>query len=330
MVITIACPSCSASFPVDPNKIPEAGVNARCSSCGHIFRVERPAPAHAEAPTVDEPAFTASIPEPEPEPEPGPDASFGDGSSTATDEGIVDAPDEWVIETEDPIQSGELEVAPMGEMDDPVAGGTSSFFGSPTQIDEVPPVEDEVDDLPTFGYQSEDAAASFSETADADGDDLPSFGEAPAEDLPSFSAQPEPEAVDDLPSFADETADDLPSFSTEPAEDLPAFGGGVVEEAPAPEPPAAPVAAFMFGKRDPKEKARRLARVLVSDMISYNAQRHVDARARGTIKEDFEDEINKSWKEYVDQVGPEMAEGEGQDFWRDALNDVLTKGESLF
>ncbi|MDA0313060.1 MAG: hypothetical protein O2992_13205 [Gemmatimonadetes bacterium] len=144
--------------------------------------------------------------------------------------------------------------------------------------------------------------------------------------MPSFAD----ETADDLPSFAAEPDDDLPSFSTEPAEDLPAFGGGVVEEAPAPEPPAAPVAAFMFGKRDPKEKARRLARVLVSDMISYNAQRHVDARARGTIKEDFEDEINKSWKEYVDQVGPEMAEGEGQDFWRDALNDVLTKGESLF
>ena len=44
MVITVTCPSCSSAFPVDPAKIPEGGVNARCSSCGDIFRVEKPAP----------------------------------------------------------------------------------------------------------------------------------------------------------------------------------------------------------------------------------------------------------------------------------------------
>ena len=42
MVITIQCPTCAASFPVDTDKIPEAGVNARCSDCAGIFRVERP------------------------------------------------------------------------------------------------------------------------------------------------------------------------------------------------------------------------------------------------------------------------------------------------
>ncbi|NIY11316.1 MAG: hypothetical protein GWN02_24945, partial [Gemmatimonadetes bacterium] len=42
MVITVTCPSCSSSFPVDPAKIPEGGVNARCTICGDVFRVERP------------------------------------------------------------------------------------------------------------------------------------------------------------------------------------------------------------------------------------------------------------------------------------------------
>jgi len=53
MVITITCPSCSASFPVDPAKIPEAGVSVRCSSCGDVFRVERPAEPEP-LPTLDD------------------------------------------------------------------------------------------------------------------------------------------------------------------------------------------------------------------------------------------------------------------------------------
>jgi predicted Zn finger-like uncharacterized protein len=51
MLSEIECPACSATFPVDPNKIPESGVNARCSSCGHVIRVERPKPVE-EAPGV--------------------------------------------------------------------------------------------------------------------------------------------------------------------------------------------------------------------------------------------------------------------------------------
>jgi hypothetical protein len=99
--------------------------------------------------------------------------------------------------------------------------------------------------------------------------------------------------------------------------------------APATEAPAAG-GTFRFGKRDPTDKAKRLARVLVSDMIMYNAERHRNALENGTLTKDFEDEIDKSWKEFVEQVGPEVADGPGRDFWRDALNDILAKGERVF
>ena len=85
---------------------------------------------------------------------------------------------------------------------------------------------------------------------------------------------------------------------------------------------------FQFGRRDPHDKARRLARVLVSDMITYNPERHVEARRNGSIRTDFEEEIEKSWAEYVEQIGPEIAES--TDYWRDALNEILAEGESLF
>jgi hypothetical protein len=65
-------------------------------------------------------------------------------------------------------------------------------------------------------------------------------------------------------------------------------------------------------------------------MIMYNAERHRNALENGTLAQDFEDEIDKSWKEYVEQVGAEIADGEGREFWREALNDILAKGDEVF
>jgi hypothetical protein len=63
-------------------------------------------------------------------------------------------------------------------------------------------------------------------------------------------------------------------------------------------------------------------------MITYNPDRHARALEAGTIAEDFDDEIKKSWAEYVDQVGQEMAEG--TTFFTDALNEILAGGTPTF
>jgi len=214
MVITVTCPSCSSSFPVDPAKVPPKGVNARCSTCGDVFRVEKPAEDVAPAAVVHEP-----------EPLPPPRIPFEE-------------------EVEEP--------APAFEAPAPVEESASL-----DDVEVVPP---------------------------------PSVPEPPA------AAAPPPPPSEPEPTQA----------------------------------PAAGDAGFRFGKRDPTDKAKRLARVLVSDMIMYNADRHVTALENGTLTQDFEEEIDKSWKEFVEQVGPEIADGPGRGFWTDALNDVLAKGEQLF
>jgi predicted Zn finger-like uncharacterized protein len=198
MVIKVTCPSCSSSFPVDPAKIPPKGVNARCSSCGDVFRVEKPDAAPAPPPM----AAVAEPPE----------------SSALDDIEVVPPP------------------APM----------------PPPRVPE-----------------------------------------------PAVAVAPPPPPP--------------PPSAPDPAPAAPAGDSG-----------------FKFGKRDPTDKAKRLARVLVSDMIMYNAQRHTTALENGSIREDFEDEIDKSWKEFVEQVGPEIADGPGRGFWTEALNDILAKGERLF
>ncbi|NNM06544.1 MAG: hypothetical protein HKO65_15735 [Gemmatimonadetes bacterium] len=83
-----------------------------------------------------------------------------------------------------------------------------------------------------------------------------------------------------------------------------------------------------FGRRDPSDKAKRLARVLVSDIILYNPDRHHEATESGRVKEEFEEEIQKSWNEYVDQVGDELANSTS--YFNDALNEILAKGDEIF
>ena len=83
-----------------------------------------------------------------------------------------------------------------------------------------------------------------------------------------------------------------------------------------------------FLANDPNQKARRLARALVSDMIAYHPAKREDGLRNGTLKQLFREEIKKSYEEYVEQIGREFAEGTTH--FQDALNDVLSGGRKLF
>ncbi len=106
--------------------------------------------------------------------------------------------------------------------------------------------------------------------------------------------------------------------------------------APAPAPPVVspppgrpagrPVNPFLA--QDPSQKARRLARALISDLAVYYPDRRKEGLANGTLKELFQEEIQKSWEEYTDQVGKEMADS--TTYFNDALNEILAGGQRLF
>ena len=103
-----------------------------------------------------------------------------------------------------------------------------------------------------------------------------------------------------------------PSASSSP-------GGGA---APA-RPPINP-----FLANDPNQKAKRLARALVSDIVAYHPQKRDEGLRNGTLKQLFREEIKKSYEEYVDQVGKEFAETTAH--FQEALNDVLAGGKKMF
>jgi F0F1-type ATP synthase membrane subunit b/b' len=68
--------------------------------------------------------------------------------------------------------------------------------------------------------------------------------------------------------------------------------------------------------------------VLVSDIILYNPDRHQQASESGRIREEFEEEIQKSWNEYVEQVGEDVASN--TPYFTDALNEILARGDQVF
>ena len=83
-----------------------------------------------------------------------------------------------------------------------------------------------------------------------------------------------------------------------------------------------------FLANDPNAKARRLARALISDLISYFPQKKEEGLRDGTLKQLFKEEIRKSYEEYVGQIGKEFAEQSTH--FVDALNDILAGGQNTF
>jgi hypothetical protein len=90
--------------------------------------------------------------------------------------------------------------------------------------------------------------------------------------------------------------------------------------------PMRPVNPFLV--QDPKQKARRLARALISDMLVYHPEKRLQGMRDGTLATLFKDEIAKSWQEYVEQVGKDLAES--TPFWTEALNEILAGGNKVF
>ncbi len=97
--------------------------------------------------------------------------------------------------------------------------------------------------------------------------------------------------------------------------------------------PAAPAAAATATvekeQTDPgDDKARRLARALVSDILVYNRDVRDKALADGNLVQSMGQEIKKSWELYKERVTPEVANSTNH--FRQALNDILADGQQIF
>ncbi len=137
----------------------------------------------------------------------------------------------------------------------------------------------------------------------------------PAPVRPAATTSPPPQA----PAASAGAPHVRPPFSSRPV----SIATPTAPRAASPRPSANP-----FLSRDPGQKARRLARALVSDIVVYHPEKRLEGLRHGTLKQIFEEEIKKSWEEYAGQVGRELADSTTH--FTDALNEILGDGSKIF
>jgi hypothetical protein len=173
---------------------------------------------------------------------------------------------------------------------------------------------------------------------------------SPTSGLPEFAPQPA------TPSFPSPAASPFPAPSAPPfvpgasrpptppipASSPPPFVPGANRPPTPPRtlgPPPSPVSPATgdggarrplnpFLSKDPNQRAKRLARALVSDIITYHPAKHAEGLRDGTLKQLFREEIKKSFEEYIAQVGQQLAES--TTYFQEALNEVLGAGKKIF
>ncbi|MGH7511711.1 MAG: zinc-ribbon domain-containing protein [Gemmatimonadales bacterium] len=261
--MNVSCPNCATVYRVDPAKVPEGGVRARCSICSAVFAVGREAGARAAAaatptappaPTPSMPPPTAAAPAPIP-------------SSPRAD------------------QPRSVPPAPMMPAAPPPAHAVPGPASRPT----------------SFPPPAVPAAA-------------PRPAMPPAAPMPPAPAMSRGAAAAPPPPAAPPPAPAPPQAP-----------------APAPVKPTAvtgsrPVNPFL--SQDPALKARRLARALISDMVVYHPAKRQEGLRDGNLKQLFDEEIRKSWEEYAEQVGKDVADS--TPYFKEALNEILAGGRQIF
>jgi predicted Zn finger-like uncharacterized protein len=76
------------------------------------------------------------------------------------------------------------------------------------------------------------------------------------------------------------------------------------------------------------DKAKRLARALVSDILVYHRDARDQALSDGNLVQVLGQEIKKSWELYKERVTPEVANE--TNYFREALNEILADGQQIF
>ena len=161
------------------------------------------------------------------------------------------------------------------------------------------------------------------------------FDTSPFEAAPA-SASPE------IEKFANAFASSAPAPPVAPppppAQAAPPPPPQAASSPPPPPEPAASVSRFSpsagippglpEAERLKHERARRLARVLASDIAIYNKEKRDRGVKDGNLVAVLGYEIKKSWEVYKERVTAEMANS--TPYFRDALNEMLAEGKKVF
>lgn len=302
--MNVSCPDCRSIFRVDPAKVPPSGVRARCSVCSGVITI--PAPSGLATPTG--------------------------GTARPMTSGTDAPPPERPRPTQ--ASSWESQQPPVPQRTTPAVGPAPRPAATPPSP--PPPVRSEVPAAPRPRPESaERPAPSATATSPSPAAGRPPFAQPTPPAAPAV-AYPAPAAGAGRPSAGPSAPPFVPPSPPSP----PPRQATPTPVAPPPRaatPPSVPQVGTDSGARrplnpflskDPDQRAKRLARALVSDIITYHPAKHAEGLRDGTLKQLFREEIKKSFEEYIAQVGQQLAES--TTYFQEALNEVLGGGKKIF
>src|SRR5437762_4017468 len=309
--MNVSCPDCRSIFRVDPAKVPPSGVRARCSVCSGVIII--PAPTGQTTPTGGNVRATNPI---------------GQSASTAGSPSAAQTAAGW-----DSFQSQRTSGAPAAARQAPTPPPPS-----PPRAEAPAPMRPRPESMErgpvTATVTPPSPASGLREFAPPPPPMPPAAAPPPA---PPFTA---PSAASFNPASAAPSSGPFtrpPLGPSAPPYVPPASSSRV---APPSRPIATPGASTPVGdsgarrplnpflSKDPNQRAKRLARALVSDIITYHPAKHAEGLRDGTLKQLFREEIKKSFEEYIAQVGQQLAES--TTYFQEALNEVLAAGKKIF
>jgi predicted Zn finger-like uncharacterized protein len=287
--MNVTCPNCATIYRVDPAKVPQGGVRARCNVCSAVFAVRREGEPEAGRVVPKEPAVT-----------------------TSPRREVPAAPSKLEVPVAQRAEPSR-EPAPRPEPPRVPGPGPSSRPAAPAATAPPRPAAPQRPVSPAFP-----AVASPASTPKAPG--AGGLGAA----RPAGTITPVAPATPAAPVRAP-VAPQAPAAPPKPATPASVSPAASTRSAP---PPTGGRPANPFLSQDPALKARRLARALISDMVVYHPGKRQEGLRDGNLKELFEEEIKKSWEEYAEQVGREVADS--TPYFKEALNEILAGGRQLF
>jgi len=314
--MNVSCPDCRSIFRVDPAKVPSTGVRARCSVCSGVISI--PAPSGQTPPQT-----SGSRPE-----------------SPASESGSRDQ------SRSTPAAQGGWDPPPFGSASQRAPAAPQAPAQSQQRTPAAPPIQRTPAAPPAQPRPVEAPAAPRPrpESIERSSVTATATPPSPSTGLPEFNSPLTPPSV--RPQSPGAPVPSAPPFappSTSSGPSAPPFVPSAPPSRPpaTPRPPApAPISSPATGdagarrplnpflSKDPNQRAKRLARALVSDIITYHPAKHAEGLRDGTLKQLFREEIKKSFEEYIAQVGQPLAES--TTYFQEALNEVLAAGKKIF
>lgn len=343
--MNVRCGDCGSVFRVDPSRVPDAGIRARCSVCGGVIPIGKQGAIGDDfAARLRVTPARVSVVDPEPVvPRQGSAERGAEGSGAPAAALASPAPSPAPSVPDDRVAARAPDRSPPA-----AAPVRPAATGRPTAS--TPPVVPRAFTTPpappksatpaagpaTGGWSgampvSPRAPTSAARTPPAGVGTIPPRAKEPPPAPNSEDRQAPPRPLGTPPRPAP-----VSSRPLEPQGDRAPSAGRAPTAGSATAAPAARQASTSEVRRpinpflanDPNARARRLARALVSDIVTYFPDKHREGLAHHTLPLLFKEEIKKSYEEYREQVGTDFAESTTH--FQDALNEILAQGGKVF